>query len=198
LFQIQNRIFALQKKEQMADKAKVDELKIQGLLTDLSENDPAKLVSTIQSLKIHGNENTIEPLLILLAKNPVNEVRKEIIDLLNTTKSTKVPEKIANALLDPRFITLRHDLLVSIWSSGLDYRPYLREIVIAGTEGEMMHALECLSIVESVEEEFSENQLFDALLVLTEYLRNNKDVKDAKMDLLRELTQELQSRNNLL
>jgi hypothetical protein len=62
----------------------------------------------------------------------------------------------------------------------------------------MMQALECLSIVESVEEEFSENQLFDALLVLTEYLRNNKDAKDAKMDLLRELTQELQSRNNLL
>ncbi|MCC7453305.1 MAG: hypothetical protein IT222_03990 [Crocinitomix sp.] len=182
----------------MAEKAKVDELKIQGLLNDLSENDPAKLVSTIQSLKIHGNENTIEPLLLLLSKNPVNEVRKEIIDLLNTTKSTKVPEKIAKALSDPRFIALRHDLLVSIWSSGLDYRPYLREIVIAGTEGEMMDALECLSIVESVEEEFSENQLFDALLVLTEYLRNNKDVKDAKMDLLRELTQELQSRNNLL
>ena len=80
----------------------------------------------------------------------------------------------------------------------MDYRPYITEIVTAATEGEMLDALECITIIENIDEEFSEDQLFEPLIVLTNYISSNKSEQGPKMDLIKEITQELQNRNNLL
>ncbi len=182
----------------MAKKESLKEKKVKELLSELSNSDIKRQLKAVKSLKIHGNETVIEPLLIKLSTTENEELSYEISDLLNTIKSTRVPEKIADALIDKRFSTIRQTLLASIWNSGLDYRPYLKEIVSAATQGEMMDALECITIIENIEGALTEDEIFEPLIVLREYLANNKDEKSAKVDLLKEITIDLQNRNNLL
>lgn len=182
----------------MAEKETTSDKKIKSLLADLVGKDEDGKVSAVQALKVHGNETVIEPLLVVLISDSSAAVQGEIIDLLNTAKSTKVPAEIAKALVDSRFLGIRQVLLNSIWNSGLDYSPYLKEIMIAGTEGEMLEALECITILENMEADLSEDQIFEPLLVLTEYLGTHKSETGPKIDLLKEITASLQQRNNLL
>lgn len=182
----------------MEKKDSVKDKKLKDLLSELASGDDKRQIKAVQSLKVHGNETVIEPLLVVLANTESEKLAGEIVDLLNTTKSTKVPAVIAKALVDKRFKAIRHTLLVSIWNSGLDYRPYLKEIAEAGCEGEMMDALECITIVENLEGELTEDQLFEPILVLKEYLANNKSETGAKIDMLKEMAVTLQNINNQL
>lgn len=184
-------------KKESASEARKNK-KVKDLLSELASGDEKKQIKAVQSLKVHGNDSVIEPLLIVLSKNPEGQLAGEISDLLNTTKSTKVPPVIANALVDERFEGIRHTLLTSIWNSGLDYRPYLKEIVTAGTKGEMMEALECITIVENIDGQLSEDELFEPILVLTEYIGSNRSETGAKMDMLKEILMTLQNMNNQL
>ena len=181
----------------MDKKETVKQRKVQDLLSELATGDLKQQLKAVKALKVHGNETVIEPLLLQLSNDPPVELYSEIVNLLNTPKSTKVPAVIAKALVDPRFVEIRHTLLTTIWNSGLDYRPYLKEIVTAGTEGEMMDALECITIIENLEGEMDESQLFEALIVLTEYLGSTKE-DGPKLDLIREVTSTLQNINNML
>lgn len=182
----------------MATQETLEQKKIKDLLSELASKDEKRQIKAVKALKVCGNETIIEPLLTVLVSNPSPALESEIVDLLNTIKSTKVPAEIAKALQNSRFISVRLTLLASIWNSGLDYRPFLTEIVTAGVEGEMLHALECITIIENIEDELSEDQLFEPLIVLTNYIASNKSEQGTKMDMIREITQELQNRNNLL
>ena len=181
----------------MNKKETVKQKKVKELLSNLSNGDSKQQVKAVQGLKVHGNETVIEPLLLVLANDPNPVVYSEIVDLLNTPKSTKVPAEIAKALVDKRFVEIRHTLLTTIWNSGLDYRPYLTEIVTAATQGEMMDALECITIIENLEGEMTEDQLFEPIIVLTEYLGSTRD-DGPKLELIREVTATLQNINNML
>lgn len=182
----------------MSKQETIEQKKIKDLLSELASKDDKRQVKAVQALKICGNETIIEPLLIVLVNEPEEVLEREIKDLLNTIKSTKVPAEIAKALQDKRFVSIRLALLASIWNSGLDYRPFLTEIVTAGVEGEMLHTLECVTIIENIEDELSEDQLFEPLIVLSNYIASNPSLQGAKMDMIREMTQDLQNRNNLL
>lgn len=180
------------KKETIQDK------KIKELLGDLNSINIEDQVNAVKALKQHGNESIIDPLLVVFIKTESDELKAEIVDLLNTPKSTKVPAEIAKALADKRFLDIRHTILTTIWNSGLDYRPFLREIVTAATEGGMMEALECVTIIENLEGELTEAELFEPLIVLTEYIGSNKSETGPKMDMLKEITLKLQTINNSL
>ena len=182
----------------MAKKENLKGKKIEELLSNLDSTDTKVKIKAIKSLKVHGNETIIEQLLEELLTTTNAGVKLEIVDLLNTAKSTKVPAKIAKALTEKKFVPIRQVLLTTIWNSGLDYRPYLKEIITVGTEGEMMDAIECITIIENIEGELSEDQLFEPLIVLTEYIGSHKDETGPKMDLLKEITLTLQNRNNML
>lgn len=182
----------------MSTQETLEQKKIKDLLSELASKEEKRQIKAVQALKVCGNETVIEPLLVVLSNDPTDPLQKEIMDLLNSAKSTKVPAEIAKALVNSRFKSIRQLLLTSIWNSGLDYRPYITEIVTAATEGEMLDALECITIIENIDEEFTEDQLFEPLIVLTNYISSNKSEQGPKMDLIKEITQELQNRNNLL
>ena len=182
----------------MAKKEKQKDKKLATILSDLKSSDSKKQLKAVKSLRIHGNETVIEPLLDTHLNTDSDELRGEIEALLNTAKSAAVPAEIAKALVDSRYSSMRQMLLASIWSSGLDYRDYLKEIVTAASQGEMMDALECITIIENIDGNMTEDQLFEPILVLKEYLVKNKDEQSAKLDMLKEIVVILQQRNDAL
>jgi len=168
--------------------------KLQAILFDLSGNDTVKKINAVKELKVYGNESAIVPMLNILLTGPDEELRKEVIETLNTVKHTAVPKVLIEALLNPDFKTLRLVILTSMWNSGLDYGDFIPEIVQAATEGDMMDALECITIIENHEGDLMEAPLLEGQLVLKEYLSLHKTESSQRIDLLRELDAMLQLR----
>ena len=172
--------------------------KVIELIKQLERSEPKDIIKAIKSLKMHGNEAVIEPLLSLYVSTKNNAVKNEIVDLLNTIKSTKVPSVLIECLASGKYNLARQAILSSIWNSNLDYTFYLNEIVTAAQEGEMMDAMECLTILENMEGTLNEEKIMDSLLNLKSYLVENESVNTPKMGLLREVAMLLTEINESL
>lgn len=172
--------------------------KVKELLLQLNNEDATKQLEAVKSLKMHGDKSAIEPLVHLLATTEDEQIEKEIILLLNTIKISDSPEEIINCLTNPSFAEVRIPLLCSIWNTGLDYRPYLKEILAVTVQGGIEESLECITIIENQEGKFSEEQLYEGLLILNEYLVNNQNDKGPKTEMLIEMREILQQMNDNL
>ena len=182
----------------MSQKDSAKTKKIKSLILDLRPGDVNRQLKAVKSLKVHGDHTVVIPLLDVLSNADDEKLRNEIIETLNSVKLTSVPPVIAKALGDDKYASIRQILLSSIWNSGLDYREYLADIIKAAVKGEMMDALECITIIENIEEELSEEHIMEAQLILNEYLVNHKDETSQKNEMLKEIALILQERNDLL
>lgn len=180
----------------MAEKETQKSKKIKDLISGLSSKDEKTQVKSIKSLKIHGNETAIEPLVQLLSSSGSEDVKKEISDLLNTLKTTKVQASIIACLSNPKYKNCHQDLLISIWSTGLNYNQYMGEIATATVEGDLMEAIECITILENLEESLDEDQIMDALLIFKSYLVDTKTQNDSKDNIIKEIVMMLQDMND--
>lgn len=184
--------------ERMAKKEAQKKKKIKNILLDLQKKEENKQIAAVKSLKIHGDESVIEPLIQTWIGTESEKLKIEIEDLLNTIKSTKVPEVLVSCLNNPKYSEARQTMLVSMWNSGLDYRPYLGDIASATVEGDFMAAMECITILENLEGQLEEDQVMDALLVFKTYLVDNREEKNTKSDLIKEMVIVLQQMNDNL
>jgi hypothetical protein len=181
----------------MAEKKETNK-KVAELINKLELSEPKEVVKAIKSLKIHGDETAIEPLIKLYSNTTNNAIQGEIVDLLNSIKFTAVPPILINCLTNPDYSSARLVMLSSIWNSNLDYTNYLSEIVESAQNGEMMDAMECLTILENMEGTLDEEKIMDALVGLKSYLAENAEVNTPKMGLLREVALLLTEINNSL
>ena len=171
--------------------------KLIALLKDFESGNIEKQLEAIKALKVHGNETIIEPLVNELCLTKSNDLKAEIVDVLNNAKSTKVPEKLIYCLQQEKYKSVQQILLASIWNSNLDYRKYLAQIVQITLKGELLDALECLTIIENFEEIPSEESINEALVLLGNFLHENKN-GSPKNDLLIEIGIVLKKMNDSL
>ena len=181
----------------MSDKKKLNK-KVAQIILQLSSPETKDIIKAIKALKMNGDESAIEPLVDLYCKTKNNVIHNEITDLLNSVKSTKVPSILINCLDNPTYSIARQIILSSIWNSNLDYTPFLLQIVEAAQKGEMMDAMECLTIIENMEGTLSEEKIMDAEISMKAYLVENMTDNSPKNDLLKEVTLLLSEINNSL
>ena len=177
--------------------------KVVELLKKLESKEPKDIISAIKSLKVSGDKTAIEPLVKLYVSTQNNAIKTEISDLLNTLNpkaigSTEVPQEVIKCLSNPKYDAARTMLLSSIWNSNLDYTLYLDEIVNAATKGDMMDAMECLTIIENLEGTLDEQKIMDPLINLKSYLVENISDDSQKNQLLKEVAQLLTEINDSL
>ncbi len=172
--------------------------KITELILKLDAKEPGEVIKAVKGLKNNGDENAIIPLIQLHSTTTNNAIKGEIENLLNTLKSTKVMAVVIDCLTDPQYQNSKQAILASIWNSNLDYTDYLDEIVTAAIDGDMMDAMECLTIFDNIEGNITEEKVLAPLLTLNQYLNDNQGSDDPKYTLLLETTQLLQEINNSL
>jgi hypothetical protein len=172
--------------------------KVIELLKKLDSKEPKDIITAIKSLKVSGDKTVIEPLVRLYSTTKNNAIKNEISDLLNTLKSTESPQEVVKCLSNLKYDSARTMLLSSIWNSNLDYTLYLDEIVKAAIRGDMMDAMECLTIIENMEGTLDEQKIMDPLIDLKSYLVENMDDNSQKNQLLKEVAQILTEINDSL
>lgn len=180
----------------MAKKETQKDKKVKELLLGLAAKEVADQVKAVKSLKVHGNETAIEPLVQVLSRTESELLKEEIMDLFNTIKSTKVPEYIIKCLNNDDYANSHQALLASIWNSGLDYRQYLGDIATATIKGDFMHAMECITILENIDGTLGEDEIMDAIIIFKGYLVDVGDTDDPKNNLIREMVVSLQNMND--
>jgi hypothetical protein len=182
----------MEKKETAKDK------KVKSLINDLQSKDEAQQLRAVKALKTHGTEKAIEPLVALLSQTDDNRLCKEIEEIFNTAKSTLVPEEIVKCLEKEQYANVRQKLMISIWSSGLDYRPYMGEIANATVNGGLMEAVECITIIENLEGMLEEDEIMEALLIFKSYLVETKMGDGPKNEIIKEILISLQQMNDTI
>lgn len=158
--------------------------KTQIILADLASSNLTKQLEAVESLRSHGNETVIAPLLDVWSKTKSHELKSAISDLLNNVKSPKIRPAIMNSLLSSAIPEQRLLLLSSIWNSGLDYGDYIPALVKIACSGDLMEVLEVETIVENMEEIPSDESISESLVILGDYLSEHKNESSPKIDLL--------------
>lgn len=180
----------------MEKKITAKQIKVNELIRNLSSDEEKVVVKAIKSLKTNGNETSIEPLISLLVKADSDEVKREVRDLLNTIKTTSVPAELIKCLNNSDYAAARQDILISIWSTALDYNQYFGDIAQATVDGDLMEAIECITILENLEEGLNEDELMDGILIFKTYLVDKKAESSPKNDIIMEIVNMLQEMND--
>lgn len=154
---------------------------------DLFSNDEAIVMKALNKTRDAGNASFVEPLLSLYATSESALVKTEIADMLSNLKVSDTDEAFLNFLEKPEFKALYKDVVAFMWNSGLEPVDHMAFFVKLAVEGDEALILEVLTLIESIESEFPEDQIADSANQLRIFLGNAKDDQSNRVKLLREL-----------
>jgi len=143
---------------------------IEQIRKDLFSTDEATLLQALSRCSADGNITLIEPLILLFFKSQEGQVREEAADILRSIKVANAEEPFMEALLNPEYKVIRKDILSFIWNSGLQPVGWIADITRIAVEGSLEEIIECLTLVESMDDLFPEEQVLDSVQLVREYL----------------------------
>lgn len=157
------------------------------ILLDLFSNDSKKVSKAIKALEVNGTSESIKPLADKLLTNPDAKIKSAIIELLSSLKDSSVCVEIIDVINDDKYITVRQEILSSIWNTKVDFSNYIDEFVEIAITGSFMETLDCLTIIENLEGPFMEENILECQLHLKNYMESNAPKDEQKSQLLSEI-----------
>ncbi len=122
------------------------------LETSLRSEKTSTVLTALYELKDSGNISYIPVLLELLTTNPVEEVEKEIIYILNNLKVQKAVPVLVEAIQNPEYISIRKKIITACWQNGLNYKNQLPVFVDLVIQEEWETGFEAFTVIENMEE----------------------------------------------
>lgn len=160
---------------------------------DLFSNDETVVMKALNKTRDNGNASFVEPLLSLYTSTPSALVKAEIADMLSNLKVSETDEAFLTFLEQPQHKAFYKDVVAFMWNSGLEPVDHMAFFVKLAIEGDEALILEVLTLIESIESEFPEDQISDSTNQLRAYLGNEKDGQSNRVKLLRELLKVVES-----
>lgn len=160
---------------------------------DLFSNDETVVMKALNKTRDNGNASFVEPLLSLYTSTPSALVKTEISDMLSNLKVSETDESFLTFLEQPQHKAFYKDVVAFMWNSGLEPVDHMAFFVKLAIEGDEALILEVLTLIESIESEFPEDQISDSTNQLRTYLGNEKDGQSNRVKLLRELLKVVES-----
>lgn len=142
------------------------------------------VLQSIGDLHYSGSPQYIPVLGALLLQTPYEEVRIRILKLFGELKVKESAPYLIEMISDDAYLPYRKELLTACWQNGLDFSPWLSELVDWVIDNEMDIAFEAFTVIENLE------NFPDAGLREAEVIKINRALKNAdslKSYLLREL-----------
>ncbi len=162
---------------------------------DLFSGDDKVVMAAIHRAKEEGTSALVEPLIAVYASSNNAVILGEIGDMLSSLKVSNTEESFIMALENPDYKAIRKDLLGFIWNSGIQPVNAVALLSEIAVEGSFEEALECLTIVESLEEGVPEEQILEAGSLLRSFIGNHRE--DPKVHLLADLLVAIENRSEL-
>ena len=149
-------------------------------LLELESGDQKKIDKAIQTISTSGNIALIPMLLDLLLQNGSPLIQKKVMSLLSDITDNNAKEIIIESLKNDAHEKLKTNLINVVWNSKLDFSEYIAEFVALSTQGDLMRAVECLTVIENLTGPFEEHHLLESQLYLKEYDAERRKERDQK------------------
>lgn len=164
---------------------------LESIKTDLFSSEEVIVAAALSKAKKHGDHTLIMPLIEVYAEGEDEKIKAQIGSMLGSLKVSGADEPFIDALKDKRFVHIRHELLSFMWNSDLQPVDYISEIATAAIEGDYLTAFEALTLIDTMEGPFPDDQLMGAIVDLSEFQHDNRDsdkagVIDQLISLLRD------------
>jgi len=130
----------------------------------------AEVISTLNLIKEKGDASILPLLFKILITDPEAEVKREIIYILNNLKTKAAVPVLAEALIDPGYLSIRRTLACACWQSGLNFKDYLPVFINLVIEEDWETGFEAFTVIENMTDfpvqkilENEKNRIHDAL-----------------------------------
>jgi hypothetical protein len=130
----------------------------------------ATVLAALNTLKEKGNDAYLPLLFDILNSNPEAEVEKEIMFILNNLKIKDAVPVMAEALQNPKYLSIRKKLTTACWENGLSFKNYLPVFVDLVIHEDWETGLEAFTVIENMESfpeqetlGIARNKIYDAL-----------------------------------
>jgi len=136
-----------------------------------------------------GTVDIVAPLISLYTTSANDEIRKEVGEILGTIKVSGAEEIFIEALVNPAFSAHRKDIIQFIWSSGFQPVNELANITRIAIDGSFEEALECITLLDSIETAIPEAVLLEGITMVKQHLGQSsaEDKKALMTEYLRAL-----------
>lgn len=140
------------------------------IIKDLKSDDTEKVLTAIKQLRLHGQKEAIAEVLAVFIETTNEEVKKSITNLLFDLKSEDSVLPIIKAINDKKYVSIKPFLISIFWQSSLDASEHLGSLVRIASKGDYNSCLEVLTVIETFDNSFDEDQIMDAVYDIEEKL----------------------------
>jgi HEAT repeat protein len=140
------------------------------IIKDLKSDDTEKVLTAIKQLRLHGQKEAIAEVLAVFIETTNEEVKKSITNLLFDLKKEDSVLPIIKAINDKKYASIKPFLISIFWQSSLDASEHLGSLVRIASKGDYNSCLEVLTVIETFDTSFDEDQIMDAVYDIEEKL----------------------------
>lgn len=151
---------------------------------NLFSSDETVVRKAIDQCREDGSAALVEPLIAYFASSAPDTLRSEVGSMLGTLKVTKVEPFFLTALENKDMAHIHKDLIGFMWSSGLNPGMGLSLITRHAINGDLATTLECLTLIENIEDELPEEAILESISLVRQSLPDVHD--DGRRKLLTE------------
>lgn len=167
--------------------AKQLKLKLKNLIDDVHSGNEVKISAAIKALQSNGDVAVLPSLADALLTELSAKNRQEVLEFLSTLNVSSAVEVMMGIVKNETYLSIRPELLSTLWNSKLDYSYYLADFVEIACEGTFMEALECLTIIENMTEKLEERHILEAQLHLRDYSEDTAPKDQQKAGIISEI-----------
>jgi HEAT repeat protein len=140
--------------------------RLEAIRNDLFSGDDTRVAKAISSCEVDGSPAMVEPLLAFYASNAPESLRSRVASMLGALKVSNVEIYFLQALSKAEWMHIRKDIIGFMWSTGLQPVDAVSQISELAALGDYALTLECLTLLESIEDPIPEEQLLESIAVV--------------------------------
>jgi len=140
--------------------------KLDAIRNDLFSEDDALVAKAISRCEEEGSAPLVEPLLAFYASKAPQSLRMRVADMLGSLKISNVETFFLQALANPQWKHIRKDIVGFMWNTGLQPVDAVSQISELATSGDYTLTVECLTLLESIEDPIPEEQLLESIAIV--------------------------------
>ena len=140
--------------------------KSDAIRNDLFSGDDALVAKAISRCEEEGSAQLVEPLLAFYASKAPEALRMRVASMLGSLKVSNVESYFLQALANPQWKHIRKDIVGFMWNTGLQPVDAVSQISELASSGDYALTLECLTLLESIEDPIPEEQLLESIAVV--------------------------------
>lgn len=148
--------------------------KNEALRDQLVSEEEVHVLKAMEEIEQKGTVAMIEPLINLYGSTRFDSVKSKASELLSTLKISGAEQPMIAALSNSANRNIRKDILGFIWSSGIQPVNDIALISQIAIDGSFEEALECITLLDSLETAIPEAVLLESIMLVKQHLGNTQ------------------------